>query len=203
MAWQLKGQIIESCSCNMFCPCWFADKEQMVMDQGWCAGVIAARISQGRSDGVDLSNRIVVNALDFPGPTLFDGNATARVYVDDGATPEQVQKLTAIFQGDVGGPMGLLAPLVTTWQPAQTARMLLNEDDGAIILAVGDAGTVESRLLRDAEGHSFTLRGGGFVAGLGFDDGVELAPSNSRWKEPGFRTFQAKSGARGAFTWTG
>ena len=23
MAWNLKGQMIESCSCNMFCPCWF------------------------------------------------------------------------------------------------------------------------------------------------------------------------------------
>jgi hypothetical protein len=23
MVWQLSGQLIETCSCNMFCPCWF------------------------------------------------------------------------------------------------------------------------------------------------------------------------------------
>ena len=36
MAWTLKGQMTENCSCNMFFPCWFAVQDYMVMDQGWC-----------------------------------------------------------------------------------------------------------------------------------------------------------------------
>ena len=33
MAWNLKGQMIQSCSCNMFCPCWFGVQELMIMDE--------------------------------------------------------------------------------------------------------------------------------------------------------------------------
>jgi hypothetical protein len=44
MAWNLKGQLVESCSCNMFCPCWFGVQDLMIMDQGWCAGVLGFRI---------------------------------------------------------------------------------------------------------------------------------------------------------------
>src|SRR6266511_6304130 len=46
MAWTLKGQMFENCSCNMFCPCWFAIQEYMVMDQGWCATSITYEFEQ-------------------------------------------------------------------------------------------------------------------------------------------------------------
>ena len=45
MAWRLTGQLVETCSCNMFCPCWFTVQELMIMDQGWCASAIAFRAS--------------------------------------------------------------------------------------------------------------------------------------------------------------
>ena len=35
MAWNLRAQVIESCSCNMLCPCWFGVTDLMVMDRGW------------------------------------------------------------------------------------------------------------------------------------------------------------------------
>ena len=59
----------------MLCPCWFTVQELMIMDQGWCASAIAFRARDGNSDGVALGGRTVVFAVDFPGPTLFDGNA--------------------------------------------------------------------------------------------------------------------------------
>jgi hypothetical protein len=34
MTWNLNGKMIESCSCNMLCPCWFGIKELMIMDNG-------------------------------------------------------------------------------------------------------------------------------------------------------------------------
>ena len=60
MAWNLSGQFIEACSCNVMCPCWFGVKELMVMDQGWCATTQLYQIDQGNSDGVDLSGRVVI-----------------------------------------------------------------------------------------------------------------------------------------------
>jgi hypothetical protein len=34
MAWKLSGELIETCSCNMLCPCWFGQADLMLMDQG-------------------------------------------------------------------------------------------------------------------------------------------------------------------------
>ncbi len=202
MAWRLAGQLIETCSCNMFCPCWFTVQELMVMDQGWCASALALRVREGSADGVDLRGRTVVVALDFPGPTLFDGNGTARLYVDEEASADQRGELEAICSGQKGGPMAALAPLIATWLPARTAKIDINDAGDALTVTVADVGRVESRRLRDPQGQGFTLRGGGFVAALGMEE-VDLAPSSSSWTDPDLRQFETKSGARGEFSWTG
>jgi hypothetical protein len=201
MAYRLSGQLIETCSCNMFCPCWFTVQELMIMDQGWCASAIAFRVRDGQSDGVDLSERTVVFAVDFPGPTLFDGNATARLYIDTGASAEQRRELEAIVSGQKGGPMAALAPLVSTWLPARSAQIDVADEGDTITVTVDDAGRMESRRLRDPQGEGFTLRGGGFVSGLGMEV-VDLAPSGSSWTDPDLRQFDTKSGARGDFNWS-
>lgn len=202
MAWRLKGQLIETCSCNMFCPCWFTVQELMVMDQGWCATALALRVREGSAEGTELSGRTVVLAIDFPGPTLFDGNGTARLYIDREAGTDQRVELEAICSGQKGGPMAALAPLITTWLPARSAKIDVADEGDAVTVTVADAGQVGSRRLRDPQGQGFTLRGGGFVAALGLEE-VELAPSDSRWTDPDLRRFETKSGARGDFTWSG
>jgi hypothetical protein len=67
MTWNLSGKMVENCTCNMLCPCWFGVKELMIMDQGYCAAPILFRIQNGSIDGVDLKRRDVVLAVDFPG----------------------------------------------------------------------------------------------------------------------------------------
>jgi hypothetical protein len=202
MAWRLSGQLIETCSCNMFCPCWFTVQELMIMDRGWCASAIAFRVREGNSDGVNLAARTVVFGVDFPGPTLFDGNATARLYFDDASNAEQQRALEPIFQGQRGGPMAVLAPLVSKWLATRVANIAVNEEGEAITVAVADAGEVQSRVLRDGQGNGFQLRGGGFVAALGMES-VDLSPSASRWTDPDLRQFETRSGARGDFVWSG
>ena len=201
MAWRLKGQLIETCSCNMFCPCWFTVKELMIMDQGWCAGAIVFRCREGNSDGVALAGRTVVFAVNFPGPTLLDGNADARLYIDEAANADQRRELEAICSGQKGGPMAALAPLVAKWLPARSAKIDVADEGEVIAVTVGNLGRVESRRLRDPQGQGFTLRGGGFVGGLGMEE-VDLAPSASRWTDPDLRQFETKSGARGEFSWS-
>ena len=200
MAWQMSGQLIETCSCNMFCPCWFTVQELMIMDQGWCASAIAFRTRDCNSDGVPLGGRTVVFAVDFPGPTLFDGNGTGRLYIDESATADQRRELEAICSGRKGGPMATVASLVSKWLPARSAKIDVADSGDTIVLSVGDAGRLESRRLRDPQGQGFTLRGGGFVSGRGMQE-VALAPSGSRWTDPHLRRFETKSGARGEFSW--
>jgi hypothetical protein len=202
MAWDLTGQLIETCSCNMLCPCWFGVKELMVMDQGWCRGVLTFRIEQGEADGVDIGGRTVVVVDDFPGPTLYDGNASVRVYIDAGATAEQYGALEAIFTGKRGGPMEIIGGLVTTWLPTQSANIEVREDGDTVHVTVSDVGQVRSQLLRDEAGTAFTLRGGGFIAALRMD-AAELAPSaGTRWSDPDRPTIETRSGARGAIRWS-
>ena len=160
------------------------------------------RAREGNSDGVTLDGRTVVFAIDFPGPTLFDGNATARLYIDDGANVDQRQELEAICSGTKGGPMGALAPLIAKWLPARIAKIDVEEAGETITVTVANAGHVKSQRLRDPQGQGFTLRGGGFVTGLGMQE-VDLAPSGSHWTDPDLRQFETKSGARGEFSWSG
>jgi hypothetical protein len=135
---------------------------------------------------------------------MFDGDATARVHVDDGATDEQRAVLEAIAQGQKGGPMEQIAPLVSSWLPTSLASIGVQEEGETITLGVDDAGEVRSQLLRDPEGNGFTMRGGGFIMGLGLEQ-AELAPSGAKWSDPDLpqESVEMKSGARGAFAWSG
>ena len=201
MPYRLTGQLIESCSCNMLCPCWFGVPSLAIQDQGWCASAIVIRIQEGNSDGVDLRGRTVAMALDFP-DVMFSGNGTARVYLEEGASADQRRELEAILQGKKGGPMGALAPLLSTWLPTQTAAINVDDAGDAIAVRVGNTGEVKSQLLRDGEGQGFTLQGGGLVSGMRMDAG-ELAPSASSWSDPEMpRQFATKSGVRGTITWS-
>jgi len=182
MAWQLSGQFIETCSCNMLCPCWFGVPELAVQDQGWCATAAAVRVSDGEADGVSLAGQTVAFAFDFP-DLMFNGGGTARLYLDERASIAQREALEAIFSGQRGGPMAALAAMLSTWLPSRTTTIAVTEDGDAVSVAVGDIGRVESRRLRDGEGKDFTLRGGGFIAGLGME-ALDLAPSSSHWADP-------------------
>jgi hypothetical protein len=203
MSWNLKAQLIETCSCTMLCPCWFGVQELMVMDQGWCDNVLVFRTLEGRSEGVTLAMRTVVMAADFPGPTLFDGQGTARLYIDDGATPEQKRELEAIFQGQKGGPMEIFAGLIAKWLPTQSEKIDIQEEGDSLTATVGTVGQAQSRTLKDEAGRAMTMQNVGFASVLQFENlTAQLAPSNSQWRDPDLpRPFETKSGARGLCVW--
>ncbi len=205
MSWNLKGEMIESCSCNMLCPCWFGPKELMVMDQGWCASPLLFRIQAGNADGIALDGCTVVAGLDFPGPTLYDGNGTGRVYIDEVATAEQRQALEAIFQGKRGGPMAILANLLTTWLSSQYPKIEIQEEGDKVMATVGHFGRVKSELLRSEAGQPLTIQHAGFTVALQFQNETgQLAPSGSQWFDPELpRPYETRSGVRGAFHWQG
>ncbi len=203
MAWNLTAQLIESCSCNMLCPCWFGVKELMVMDQGYCAAPILFRIQQGSSDGVALSGCTVVLASDYPGPTLFDGNGTSRLYIDEAATAEQQRELEAIFQGRKGGPMEVLAGLTSKWLSTQVTKIEVQEQGDTLTATVGSFGRVKSQLLKNEAGRPMTMQNLGLTGLPLKDETGQLAPSGSHWYDPDMpRQFETKSGVRGICDWS-
>ncbi|MFQ5788945.1 MAG: DUF1326 domain-containing protein [Acidobacteriota bacterium] len=204
MAWNLSAEIVETCSCNMLCPCWFAVQDLMLMDRGWCAGTFFFRIRDGRSGAADLGGRTVVVTFDFPGPTLFDGNATARVHIDEGATADQRRELEAIFQGKKGGPMEILAALITNWLPTVSSKLDMQDDGETLTAKVGDFGRIESEVLKNEAGAPMTLQNAGFAVALQFQNQTfKLAPSGTKWSDPGMpHQFETRSGARSNVSWS-
>jgi hypothetical protein len=206
MPWTLSGAMIETCSCNMLCPCWYGVQDLMVMDQGWCASPILFRLRDGTADGVNLGGLTLALALFFPGPTLYDGNATARLYLEEAVTADQRSALEPIMQGQRGGPMQILAGLITTWLPTQTAPITVQEANGTIRATVGTVGQIHSQRLKNEAGQPMTMQNVGFAVALQFDQQrAELAPSaGTRWADPDLpRQWESKSGAVGTFTWSG
>jgi hypothetical protein len=204
MAWSLNGELVETCSCNMLCPCWYGVKELMVMDQGWCASPILFRIQSGNSDGVDLSGIHFVFAGFFPGPTMYDGNGTARLYVDDALSDEQRRELEAIMHGKKGGPMEVVGGLISNYLSTQVTKIDVQEANGAISATIGDLGQIRSERLKNEAGQQMTMQNAGFAMVFQFEDQTaELAPSEgTRWSDPDLpEQWESKSGAVGQFSW--
>jgi hypothetical protein len=70
---------------------------------------------------------------------MTDGNWRVGVYIDDGATDAEFDKLVQVFSGQLGGPMAGLAPLIGEMLGVERAAIDL-EDDGLLhSVRVGDA----------------------------------------------------------------
>jgi hypothetical protein len=205
MTWNLSGKMVESCSCNMLCPCWFGVKELMIMDKGYCAGPILFRIQNGNVDGTDLKGRDIVMAFDFPGPTIFDGNATSGLYIDEAANEDQLKILEAIFQGKRGGPMEMISSFSSKWLPTKRTKIDINDDGNNLTASVGSFGKIKSDQLKNESGRTMTLQGSGFASAFGMDDETfALAPSASQWSDPDLpHQFSTRSGAVAKFSWRG
>jgi hypothetical protein len=91
----------------MPCPCTVtfdagADTER-------CNAVLIFHVDTGEVDGVDVSDRTVVVVVDAP-QVMTDGNWKLALVVDEKASDEQLQRLGAVFGGEMGGPMEALGP---------------------------------------------------------------------------------------------
>lgn len=205
MTWNLSGKMVESCTCNMLCPCWFGIKELMIMDKGYCAGPLLFRIQNGNVDGVDLEGRDVVMAFDFPGPTILDGNATCRLYIDDAADESQRRELENVFQGRKGGPMQILSSLTSKWLPSQSTKINISDDGHNLTATVGDFGTIKSKQLKNEAGRIMTLQGAGLASAFQMENETfNLAPSDSQWSDPDLpHQVSTRSGAVAKFSWRG
>ena len=110
MPWNLEGTYVESCNCDVVCPC-AASAFAAPASYDRCNAAFGWHIDSGEVDGTDVSDRSVVLVLDSP-RQMSEGDWRVGVFMDDRANAEQTEKLGAIFSGQMGGPMANLAPLI-------------------------------------------------------------------------------------------
>jgi hypothetical protein len=136
MAWSLKGSYIETCSCDLICPC------NATFDHGatydYCRVTLVFNIREGEVDGTDIGGLKVAAIADTP-KVMTEGNWKLGLFIDDNASDEQADKLGKIFTGQLGGPMAGLAPLVGEMLGIERAAIDVNDDGVRHSVRVGDA----------------------------------------------------------------
>jgi len=140
MAWQIEGEYIESCTCEVSCPCIHmrpATSDRCRVFFGW-------HIAKGAREGVDLAGLTVAMAVDSP-KVMTDGGWTANLYLDERADDRQRRSLEEIFSGQAGGHLANVAPLIGTVAGVHSVAIDFNSDGRHRRIAVG------ATLIIDAE----------------------------------------------------
>jgi hypothetical protein len=136
MAWNLKGSYVETCSCELMCPC------NLTFDHGatydFCRVTLVFNIREGDVDGTDIDGLKVALVADTP-KVMTEGNWKLGVFVDEQATEDQVEKLVGVFSGELGGPMAALAPLVGEMLGVEQAPIEVTDDGLRHTVKIGDA----------------------------------------------------------------
>jgi len=109
-SWQISGQYMETCNCTLLCPC-ITSNLTARPTEGDCKAAVTLRIDKGAKDGVKLDGLSFIVMMHSPG-VMGQGNMTVGLIVDDKASDQQVEAISAIATGSAGGPMAALAPLV-------------------------------------------------------------------------------------------
>jgi hypothetical protein len=133
-AWSLRGELVLSCSCTVFCPCTLS-LGLAPPTEGYCQTWAGIRIDEGRFDETDLAGVKVGLIIEIPG-LMSRGNWTAGLYVDDRASIHAVKALTRIFTGRAGGSTHLLSILVGHFLGVQQAPIVYRTEGETRIFSV-------------------------------------------------------------------
>ena len=118
-AWNASGQYYETCSCDYVCPCIL---QQMTVEpsKGTCTFAMAFQIQRGTFGSTSLDGLGFI-VLGLTPEAMIKGNWSVGLIVDDRATTEQRDAITAIASGSAGGPMAGLAGLIGKFLGVESA----------------------------------------------------------------------------------
>lgn len=135
MSWNLRGSYIETCSCELMCPCNLSFDHGATYD--FCRVTLVFDIRDGAVEETDIAGRKVALIADAP-KVMTEGNWKVGVFIDDAASDEQFDKLVGVFSGQLGGPMAGLAPLIGEMLGVERAAIQIDEDGLRHSVKVGD-----------------------------------------------------------------
>jgi hypothetical protein len=136
MSWSIKGAYVETCSCDLICPCNASFAHGATYD--YCRVTLVFDIREGEVDGTDVGGLTVAAIADTP-KVMTEGNWRLGLFVDERATDEQMNKLVDVFSGQLGGPMAGLIPLVGEILGVERAPIAVEHDGVRHSVRIGDA----------------------------------------------------------------
>jgi hypothetical protein len=125
-AWTASGEYFESCTCDYLCPC-LSSNLAAQPTKGDCVLAFAFRVDRGRFGDVSLGGLCFALAGVAPG-RMGDENWKVRLIVDERAGAVQEKAITAIASGEAGGPLALLAPLISSFLGTEKKAIRFEKD---------------------------------------------------------------------------
>lgn len=118
-SWRLGGQYYETCSCDFVCPCILG---QMAVrpTKGTCTFAMAMQIERGNYGNVPLTGLGFI-VLGLTPEAMGRGDWSVGLVIDERATAEQRDAITAIASGAAGGPMAALSGLIGRFLGVESA----------------------------------------------------------------------------------
>lgn len=141
MAWHLEGTYFEQCPCDVVCPC-ITSAFMAPADVERCLTVLAFHIASGEIDGVDVNGLTVAMFVDSP-RVMWDGNWRVGMFMDAAASQQQAGKLGALFSGQLGGPMEMVAGLTGERLGVQVAPIQYADDGRRHRVQIGELAEIE------------------------------------------------------------
>lgn len=114
IAWSVKGEFMEACSCNFLCPC-ITSNLAGPATHDFCKAAMAFEIQSGEFGGTPMGGVRFAFCLQSKA-VMAMGDIIAGVIVDTSATDEQVAAVGAIVSGSGGGPLAMLDPLISEFR---------------------------------------------------------------------------------------
>jgi len=135
VAWKIRGSYVETCSCDLICPCNASFDHGATYD--YCRVTLVFNIREGDVEGTDVSGTRIAMIADTP-KVMTEGNWKVGVFVDESASDEQSEKLIQVFSGQLGGPMGGLAPLIGEMLGVERTKIEVVDDGVNHSVKIGD-----------------------------------------------------------------
>lgn len=125
-SWKVSGQYYETCTCDYFCPCIL---QQMTVrpSKGSCSFAMGYQIEKGSYGDTSLDGLGFI-VLGHTPEAMIKGNWSVGLVIDDRATAEQRDAITAIASGSAGGPMAGLAGLIGNFAGVESSPIEFDTD---------------------------------------------------------------------------
>jgi hypothetical protein len=200
MAWKIEGTYFENCNCDWVCPCTVTSFASPATGDR-CQVILNYHVRHGEVDGVDVSGRSVSIVADSP-KQMLDGGWRVGLIIDDKASKEQADKLTAVFAGQAGGPMANIAPLIGELLGIERLPIEYSDKGNRHSIRIGGAIAIEVEDFAAQEGGETTK-----LTGVAHPSGSTITiarPISSQIKAFGMEFHNAgKSAFSAPFSWAG
>jgi hypothetical protein len=145
----MKGDFLDSCSCEVACPCNF----NSIPTNNHCTGIVAVHVRDGKYGDTKLDGLNIVLVADLGGGIVWNGGWTAGVILDEKANPSQREALQIIMTGKAGGAPAMIASLIKNMLGLEYAPISFYSNKDGWGVSVGDKVSVQTDTVKDANGN--------------------------------------------------